>query len=156
MFSLMSRIFIDGRKNVGNCEDSPPTGENNSSFSFFIHLVIKTFVRKFFSFGYRHKKRQKSPEFIYIFTRFRTWKLFVFYSPGKKITASQKKLFSHLWKHSFNLISGRKNVFHSWEEKKTPDIFSFFHVISQVEEKTKKLRKIFFKKRSMTHGKKNT
>lgn len=121
-----SRIFIDGRKNVGNCEDSPPTGENNSSFSFFIHLVIKTFVRKFFSFGYRHKKRQKSPEFIYIFTRFRTWKLFVFYSPGKKITASQKKLFSHLWKHSFNLISGRKNVFHSWEEKKTPDIFFFF------------------------------
>lgn len=70
----------------------------------------------------------------------------ILFSWEKNHSASQKKLFSHLWKHSFNLISGRKNVFHSWEEKKTPDIFSFFHVISQVEEKTKKLRKIFLKK----------
>lgn len=47
MFSLMSRIFIDGRKNVGNCEDSPPTGENNSSELFRSVFIIKTFVRKF-------------------------------------------------------------------------------------------------------------
>lgn len=72
MFSLMSRIFIDGRKNVGNCEDSPPTGENNSSELFRSVFIIKTFVRKFFSFGFRHKKRQKSPEFLFFFTRFRT------------------------------------------------------------------------------------
>lgn len=51
-----SRIFIDGRKNVENCEDSPPTGENNSSELFRSVFIIKTFVRKFFSFGFRHKK----------------------------------------------------------------------------------------------------
>lgn len=96
MFSLMSRVFIDGRKNVGNCEDSPPTGENNSSFSFFIHLVIKTFVRKFFSFGFRHKKDKNLLNLFIFLLGFVHENCLYFILLGKNHSASQKKLFSHL------------------------------------------------------------
>lgn len=92
----MSRIFIDGRKNVGTCEDSPPTGENNSSFSFFIHLVIKTFVRKFFSFGFRHKKDKNLLNLFIFLLGFVHENCLYFILLGKNHSASQKKLFSPL------------------------------------------------------------
>lgn len=91
MFSLMSRIFIDGRKNVGTCEDSPPTGENNSSELFRSVFIIKTFVRKFFSFGFRHKKDKNLLNFFFFLLGFVRENCLYFILLGKKSLCFTKK-----------------------------------------------------------------
>lgn len=88
-----SRIFIDGRKNVGNCEDSPPTGENNSSELFRSVFIIKTFVRKFFSFGFRHKKDKNLLNLFIFLLGFVHENCLYFILLGKNHSASQIKCF---------------------------------------------------------------